>query len=58
VTPVVPRGYGLVVAVLAGTSLLLFTLVEAAGIPLLTDPLPTLRAAGAGRGAGRGPAGG
>ena len=43
----VPRGYGLVVAVLAGTSLLLFALVEAAGVPLLTDPLPTLRAAGA-----------
>lgn len=44
---VVPRGYGLVVAALAGTSLLLFALVEAAGVPLLTDPLPTLRAAGA-----------
>ncbi len=40
------RGYGLVVAVLAGTSLLLFGLVEAAGVPLLTDPVPTLRAAG------------
>jgi uncharacterized membrane protein YdjX (TVP38/TMEM64 family) len=47
VTPVLPRGYGLVVAALAGTSLLLFAVVEAAGVPLLTDPLPTLRAAGA-----------
>lgn len=46
-TPVLPRGYGLVVAALAGTSLLLFAVVEAAGVPLLTDPLPTLRAAGA-----------
>jgi uncharacterized membrane protein YdjX (TVP38/TMEM64 family) len=40
------RGYGLVVAVLAGTSLVLFALVEAAGVPLLTDPMPTLQAAG------------
>jgi uncharacterized membrane protein YdjX (TVP38/TMEM64 family) len=47
VTPVLPRGYGLVVAALAGTSLLLFAVVEAVGVPLLTDPLPTLRAAGA-----------
>ncbi len=46
-TPVLPRGYGLVVAALAGTSLLLFAVVEAAGVPLLTDPLPALRAAGA-----------
>ena len=46
-TPVLPRSYGLVVAALAGTSLLLFAVVEAAGVPLLTDPLPTLRAAGA-----------
>ncbi|MGR6963317.1 VTT domain-containing protein [Geodermatophilus sp. URMC 61] len=46
-TPVLPRGYRLVVAVLAGTSVLLFAVVEAAGVPLLTDPLPTLRAAGA-----------
>jgi uncharacterized membrane protein YdjX (TVP38/TMEM64 family) len=45
--PTAVRGYGLVVAVLAGTSLALFALAEAAGVPLLTDPLPTLRAAGA-----------
>jgi uncharacterized membrane protein YdjX (TVP38/TMEM64 family) len=41
------RGYGLVVAVLLGGALLLFGLAEWAAIPLLTDPLPTLRGAGA-----------
>jgi uncharacterized membrane protein YdjX (TVP38/TMEM64 family) len=40
------RGYGLVVAVLVGGALLLFGLAEWAALPLLTDPLPAMRAAG------------
>ena len=41
------RGYGLVVAVLVSGALLLFGLAEWAAMPLLTDPLPAMRAAGA-----------
>jgi uncharacterized membrane protein YdjX (TVP38/TMEM64 family) len=41
------RGYGLVVAVLVSGVLLLFGLAEWAAMPLLTDPLPAMRAAGA-----------
>src|SRR3712207_8952949 len=41
------RGYGLVVAVPAGGALLLFGLAEWAALPLLTDPLPAMRSAGA-----------
>ena len=40
------RGYWLVTAVLVGTVLALFGLTTAAGIPLLTDPLPAMRRAG------------
>jgi uncharacterized membrane protein YdjX (TVP38/TMEM64 family) len=43
-----PRGgYLLVTAVLAGTTLLLFGLVEWAALPVLTDPVPAMRRAGA-----------
>ena len=43
-----PRGgYLLVTAVLAGTTLLLFGLVEEAALPVLTDPVPGMRRAGA-----------
>ena len=40
------RGYGLVVAVLAGGALLLFVLAEWAALPLLTDPQLAMRGAG------------
>jgi uncharacterized membrane protein YdjX (TVP38/TMEM64 family) len=40
------RGYGLVVAVIAGGVLLLFGLAEWAALPLLTDPLPAMGSAG------------
>lgn len=40
------RGYGLVVAVLVGGTLLLFGVAEWAAPPLLTDPLPAMRGAG------------
>jgi uncharacterized membrane protein YdjX (TVP38/TMEM64 family) len=40
-------GYLLVTTVLAALTLLPFGLVEWAGVPLLTDPVPALRAAGA-----------
>jgi uncharacterized membrane protein YdjX (TVP38/TMEM64 family) len=43
-----PYGYGLVVAVLVAGVLLLFGLVEWAALPILTDPLPVMRAAGLG----------
>ncbi len=42
-----PRGYGLVVAVLV-VVVLLFALVEVAAVPVLTDPVPVMRRAGAG----------
>ncbi len=43
-----PRGgYLLVTALLAGTTLLLFGLVEWAAFPVLTDPVPGMRRAGA-----------
>jgi uncharacterized membrane protein YdjX (TVP38/TMEM64 family) len=41
------RGYWLVPTVLAAAALLLFAVVEAAGVPLLTDPVPAMREAGA-----------
>jgi uncharacterized membrane protein YdjX (TVP38/TMEM64 family) len=40
------RSYWLVPAVLVGTVLLLFAVVEAADVPLLADPLPAMRSAG------------
>jgi uncharacterized membrane protein YdjX (TVP38/TMEM64 family) len=41
------RGYGLVVAVLVSGAVLLFGLAEWAAMPLLTDPVPAMRATGA-----------
>jgi uncharacterized membrane protein YdjX (TVP38/TMEM64 family) len=40
------RGYWLVTAVLVGSALALFALGDAMGSSLLTDPLPSMRAAG------------
>ena len=40
------RSYWLIPAVLVGTALLLFAVVEAAHVPLLVDPLPAMRRTG------------